>query len=73
MKVLKRVLEYLKKIFYKKQRQMLVEANNKNENIENRTKEEFFGQLKIRDSKPLKVETEICVQNGLGFEGKIKG
>ena len=73
MKVLKRVLEYFKNIFHKKQLQMLVEANNKNENIENRKKEEFIEQLRIRESKSLKVETEICVQNGLGFEGEIKG
>lgn len=73
MKGLTRILEYLKKIFYKKQPRMLQEANNQIENIENREKENFRNQLKVENSKSINVETVVCVQNGLGFEGKIRG
>ena len=73
MKELTIILEYLKKIFYKKQPKRLQEANNQIENIESRGKENFRNQLKVENSKSINVKTVVCVQNGLGFEGKIKG
>ena len=72
MKILNRMLEFFKKIFYKKQPKMLEEPCNEVENIGNISRKKFLEQLKVKNSEPVKIETTICVQNGLGFEGKIK-
>lgn len=67
------MLEYLKMVFYKKQPKLLQESNNKIENTVNSAENKFVEQLRVKNSIPIKVETTICVQNGLGFEEKIKG
>lgn len=67
------MLEYLKRVFYKKQPKLLQESNNKIENTVNSAENKFVEQLRVKNSIPIKVETTICVQNGLGFEEKIKG
>ena len=61
MKELTIILEYLKKIFYKKQPKRLQEANNQIKNIESRGKENFRNQGKYINYNYIFYTLVFCI------------
>lgn len=53
--------------------EMFFVADKESRGFKNYSREEFLEQLRVENSESVKVETTISVQNGLGFEGKVKG
>ena len=72
MNILKKIINFIKNIFNKKDNVKMLETPI--EPIHNETKKEFANSLKVslpKKTKP-KVETLTCFGDGLGIQNKIE-
>lgn len=72
MNILDSIISFFKNIFNKKENIKMLEAPI--EPIKNEAKREFVNSLKVnlKKDKKRKVETLICLGDGLGIQSKIE-
>lgn len=72
MKLISKLVDFIKKVFSKEQYKMIESGEIESKQVDEKV--DFFReQLKVDATLKTMVESDICVGNGLGFHGKIKG
>ena len=72
MKIIEKLISFIKKIFNKQEEIKQLEEPKINTNISNaRKRNEFIEGLKVVTKANKKVETLVCNGDGLGIQGKI--
>lgn len=72
MKLISKLVSFIKKVFNKQQYKMIESGDVKINEVDKKNRL-FREQLKVNFISKTVVESDICEGNGLGFHGKING
>lgn len=72
MKLITKLIDFIKKVFGREQYKMIDSGEINSNKVDNKSIL-FREQLKINVVSKTVVESDVCVNNGLGFHRKING